>query len=263
MEYVKIITINTWKCDGDYPERMRILAEQLAALKPTIVACQECFYSDEGKADTLKFLADKLNMNYSFLPGRSKSRYLEGKWVDSQSGLGILSAYPLTAANDLDLPVVLGDDERKVQQCEVMLPSGKTIMVTNTHLTHLNNTPGRKAQAEALADMVRVNKVDGYNIVCGDFNCGPTSIEVKSFIKKSGAVDCYTSGSGQEPRHSLANAFTRNIHICVDHIFALPITGGSTTPEFINSGVVLNIQDETSGLFPSDHFGISTTLIID
>ena len=242
---------------------MRILAEQLAALKPAIVSCQECFYSDEGKADTLKFLADRLSMNYSFLPGRSKNRYLEGKWVDSQSGLGILSAYPLTAVNHLDLPMVLGDDDRKAQQGEVTLPSGKTILVTNTHLTHLNNTPGRKAQAEALADMVTVNKVDGYNIVCGDFNCEPTSIEFKSFIKISGAVDCYTAGNGPGPRHSLANAFARNIHICVDHIFALPISGNNNYPQFINSGVVLNIPDKQTGLYPSDHFGISTELIID
>jgi len=263
VEHIKIITINTWKCDGNYDERMRILAEQLAALKPAIVACQECFYSDEGKADTLKFLADRLSMNYSFLSGRSKSRYLAGNWVDSQSGLGILSSYPLTATNDLNLPVVLGDDERKVQQVEVTLPSGKTILVTNTHLTHLNNTLGRKEQAEALADMVMLNKVDGYNIVCGDFNCEPASIEVKSFIKKSKAVDCYIAGNGPEPRHSLANAFARNVYICVDHIFALPIPGSSKYPQFINSRVVLNIPDRQTGLFPSDHFGISTELIID
>jgi endonuclease/exonuclease/phosphatase family metal-dependent hydrolase len=59
---IKIITINTWKCDGEYRERMRSLAEGLRLLKPDIIACQECFVSEE--ADTLKFLAAELHMNY-------------------------------------------------------------------------------------------------------------------------------------------------------------------------------------------------------
>jgi endonuclease/exonuclease/phosphatase family metal-dependent hydrolase len=263
MDPFKIITINTWKCDGDYYARMQILAEQLAAIKPAIVACQECFYSDESNADTLKFLADRLNMDYTFLPGRSKSRYLAGKWVDSESGLGILSVYLITAVNQFDLPPIPGDEDRKVQQAEITLPSGQKILVTNTHLTHLNNTLGRKAQAEALAEIVTANKTCYYHVICGDFNCEPDSLEVKSFMSKSGAIDCYKAGNGAEPRYSLANAFERNVHICVDHIFALPMPGGNKYPQFINSGVVLNTPDKTTGLYPSDHFGISSELVID
>ena len=160
---------------------------------------------------------------------------MQGNWVDSQSGLGILAAYPIAAVNELDLPPVLGDEDRKAQQAVVTLPSGGTILVTNTHLTHLNNTLGRKAQAEALAEMTAANKAHRYNIICGDFNCEANSVEIKSFIKKSGAIDCYMAGKGGEPRYSLANAFERNLYICVDHIFALPVPGSNTYPAFINS----------------------------
>src|ERR1700722_13209965 len=118
---------------------MRILAGQLKKLKPDIIACQECFYSDEGKADTLLFLAAELDMNYSFLPGRFKKRLFEARWVESFSGLGILSVFPITAITQLELPGAPEDNDRKAQQAVINLPGGEQILFTNTHLTHTSN----------------------------------------------------------------------------------------------------------------------------
>ncbi len=264
MEPVKIVTINTWKCDGDYRTRMQILAAQLRALKPAIIACQECFYSDETRrTDTLKFLAEKLSMNYAFVPARFKKRHFEGHWINSFSGLGILSLFPLSPVNRVNLPSVPGDDDRKVQQAETTLPGGIKILITNTHLTHVNNVPARKAQAEALADIATANRAFSYSLICGDFNAVPGSAEISAFMNRSGAIDCYTAGDGAEPRYSLAEAFAENKRICVDHIFALPMAGGNAYPRFINSEIVLNVTDKVTGLYPSDHFGISTQLVID
>jgi endonuclease/exonuclease/phosphatase family metal-dependent hydrolase len=263
VEPVKIVTINTWKCDGDYRTRMQILAGQLKALNPAIIACQECFYSDEGKADTLKFLAGKLTMNYTFLEGRFKKRQFEEKWVNSFSGLGILSTYPLAAANQFSLPEVPGDDDRKVQQAKITLSNGTKILINNTHLTHINNVPARKAQAEALADIAAANNAFSYSLICGDFNAVPGSTEISAFMNRSGAIDCYTAGEGAEPRYSLAEAFAENKKVCVDHIFALPMSVENRYPRFINSAIVLNVADKATGLYPSDHFGISTQLVIN
>lgn len=263
MEAIKIVTINTWKCDGDYHKRMQVLAEQLKALNPAIVACQECFYSDETGTDTLKFLAEKLHMNYAFVPARFKKRHFEGRWINSFSGLGVLSLYPLSPVSRVNLPAVPGDDDRKVQQAETTLPGGTRILITNTHLTHLNDTLARKAQAEALAGLVTAQKTYSYNIICGDFNAIPGSAEVNAFMNKSGAIDCYTAGDGAEPRYSLAEAFAENKKVCVDHIFALPMAVENSYPRFVNSEIVLNVAGKVSGLYPSDHFGISTQLVIN
>jgi endonuclease/exonuclease/phosphatase family metal-dependent hydrolase len=261
--HIKIITINTWKCDGNYTLRMRLLAEQLKNLKPDIIACQECFYSDEGNADTLKFLADQLKMKHCFLPGRLKKRLFEGKWVESFSGLGILSAYPVAFVNQADLPAVPEDNDRKAQQAVICLPAGENILVTNTHLTHLQYPIGlRKIQAEALAGFVTADKSCRYQIVCGDFNAIRSSPEIETFMDLTGAIDSYKAGKGTEPRYSPTGAYTDNKLIGVDHIFALPAPGNGACPEFINSGVVLNIPDEATGLYPSDHFGISTTMVL-
>jgi endonuclease/exonuclease/phosphatase family metal-dependent hydrolase len=202
-------------------------------------------------------------MNYAFVPGRFKKRHFEGNWVDSFSGLGILSAYQLTAVNQFNLPEVPGDEARKAQQAEVTLPGGTKILITNTHLTHINNKLARTAQAEALAGSPAANKHYRYGIICGDFNAVPGSVEVSVFMNKSGAIDCYTAGDGAEPRYSLAEPFAENKRICVDHIFALPMAGGNAYPRFINSEIVLNVADKVTGLYASDHFGISTNLVID
>lgn len=242
---------------------MGILAKQLKQLKPHVIACQECFYSEEANADTLKFLANELNMNYSFLPGRSKKRLFEGRVVNSTSGLGILSVYPLTETNSFDLPVVPEDNDRKAFSVNVNLPSGKTLTMTTTHLTHLGQHKGlRKAQAETLAGFVIEREPNPYHIICGDFNATPDSEAVMAFRELAKAADCYTAGNGTEPHYSLTDAYYKaNKQVCIDHIFTLQLPDTDNYPQFIDSAVVLNVPDEASGLYPSDHFGISTTLI--
>ena len=264
VKHIKIITINTWKCDGDYQARMRILADQLFAIKPDIVACQECFYSDEARANTLKFLADKLKMNYVFLPARFKKRYFEGGLVDSYSGLGVLSAHPIASFKHFDLPAVPDDDERKVLLAEVEVEGSSKITIVNTHLTHLRyEVDLRKAQAKVVADIAIANKKDTYTVICGDFNAKIDSAEINMLLNKSKAIDCYAAGNGSKPRYSLADSYLRNMPICVDHLLGLPYQSKKSYPEFINSCIVLNIPDKKTGLYPSDHFGICTTLVLN
>ncbi|WP_183564255.1 hypothetical protein [Mucilaginibacter sp. SP1R1] len=110
------------------------------------------------------------------------------------------------------------------------------------------------------AEVVNTSKIASYHIVFGDFNAAINAVEIGAFINQSRAIDCYAADHGPEPRYSLANAFTKNNkRICVDHIFALPVA--NMYPAFINSAVVLNEPDKQSGLYASDHFGISTTFV--
>jgi len=257
---IKIVTINTWKCDGDYRPRMAVLAKQLAALKPHIIACQECFVNRE--VNTLKFLAESLNMNKVYLPGRRKNRYFEGKMTDSESGLGVLSVYPLAQTGFTSLPGNPADSDRKGQRVVANLPTGEKLTLTNVHLTHLNEPELRNAQAESLATIVSADKHNQYHLICGDFNALIDSPEVRTFRKLSGAIDCYEAGEGAEPRYSLVDPFKQGRRICVDHILSMPLQGKDSYPEFINSGIVLDKADPVTGLHGSDHFGISTTLVI-
>ena len=263
MKTISILTLNTWKCDGNYDKRLTLLSAQLKALKPTIIACQECFVSEEAGADTLQFLAGELNMQPCFLPGRFRKRIFRGNWVNSFSGLGILSVFPLIPVGGYLLPEVPGDDERKVQVAEVGIPGKHKLLIANTHLTHLRNIELRQEQAAFVADKVAAFAQYKYRVICGDLNATPGSVEINTLMSKAGAIDCYAAGSGAEPRFSLAEAYDRGIRICVDHVFALPFPGTNSYPKIVNSAIVLNSKDDENGIYPSDHFGISTTLVID
>ena len=238
---------------------MQSLAEGLRFLKPDVIACQECFVSEAAGVDTLKFLAAELGMNYLFTNGRQKKRYFEGQWDDSLSGLGILSASPLRAYDSFSLPASAEDNDRKAQQAIISLPSGEELLLTNVHLTHLKDVGLRTAQAAFVANRVAQIAGNYYKLVCGDFNAELHSDEIKAFMRICYAVDAYAAGNGIEPRCSLLAAYEVEKNLCVDHIFTLPFADGGY-PQFINSGVALNKPGDT-GIFPSDHFGISSTLI--
>jgi endonuclease/exonuclease/phosphatase family metal-dependent hydrolase len=239
---------------------MRLLAKQLQLLKPDIIACQECFLFKKKNIDTLNFLAGNLKMNAVFTGGRLKERYFDGDTAESQSGLGILSLFPVNVVNEFRLPTVPEDNDRKIQQAEITLPSGLKLMINNVHLTHLKDKQLKQRQAEALAEAVS-NKNYGYTIVCGDFNSTIDSEPVNFLKRRLNAVDCYAKGNGTEPRFSLLDPYLEHRLICVDHIFAIPQNDESRY-QFVNSSIVLN-EGDGNGLYPSDHFGITTTLITD
>ena len=262
MKTISIITINTWKCDGNYDRRLILLSAQLKALQADVIACQECFVSEEAGSDTLQFLAKELAMQAFFLPARFRKRIFRGNWVNSFSGLGILSRCPLTPLQSYTLPEVTGDDERKLQLAEITLPGSRNLLIANTHLTHLRNVEMRCQQAAFVADLTSSFSDYNYRVICGDMNATPDSREIKMIKSKAAAIDCYAAGKGAEPRHSLAEAYDRSIMACVDHIFALPFPSSDSYPKFVNSAIVLNSKDE-NGIYPSDHFGIGTMLVID
>jgi endonuclease/exonuclease/phosphatase family metal-dependent hydrolase len=82
---MRIVSLNTWKCDGPYRQRLGLMAEELAALAPDVLLLQEVFATEDGHADTAAFLAQALAMHVIVSPARRKHRLFEG-----QSRLGSL-----------------------------------------------------------------------------------------------------------------------------------------------------------------------------
>ena len=252
---IQIVTINTWKCDGDYYKRMQVLANQLKKLTPHIVACQECFLSVDEKIDTLRFLAEELDMYYHFTPARLKERMLNGQLINGYSGLGVLSAFRLDVVNEFDLPTVDADGERKVLQTALQITDENKLMFTNIHLTHLKNAADlRKRQIQLIAQKTPSTGY-AYSLLCGDFNTTIESEEIELLKNLTNASDCYAAGGGAIPAISVNHRSGEGI----DHIFSIPAEQADVV--FTRSAVVLNQADSISGIYPSDHFGISTTLI--
>ncbi len=259
---IKIVSINTWKCDGAYAERMVSLASQLALLKPQIVFCQECFQTEDGTTDTLAFLSDSLKLRASFLPCRPKKRFFQGSWVESFSGMGVLSAFPIVAEEGFELPFMAADPGRKMQKLDVEIKPGLYLSLFNVHLTH--NLPGgkeiRKEQLHFISSIFN-QQTDRIRLVAGDFNCEASSAELGSFIQSAAVSDTYVLAKGGEPRYSMLDCFERRQPYCIDYIFSSPLSDSVIPSVFENGAVVLN-QPAAGGVYPSDHFGMSVDLIV-
>ena len=256
MQNLSVVTINTWKCDGDYFNRMLLMVEELKAIAPDIIACQECFQTKDENADTLNYLAEQLGMYQTFLPGREKSRYFDGGWRDSLSGLGILSRFPLTELPPVLLPLTSEDDERKLQQAIVTLPNGEHVLITNLHLTHISDAENtRLLQIEKLAFVINQNQTHQNHFICGDFNATSSSLEIESLQALSNIFDLYEEGDGDKPCISLAPEYHHFERVCVDFIFAQALPN-ATKHKVIKSSIVLKQYSEAFKTYPSDHFGI-------
>ena len=261
-----LLTINTWKCDGDYYNRRAVLERELKKNEAQVILCQECFRSMDGSVDTLEQLSQGLGMPAWYVPCRRKERMLADRWVDSFSGLGILTSLPVTDHAVIDLPSDGVDGGRKAQLLTIGLASGQTLLVANIHLTHLPDDKLRRRQLQAIVEIMSSSEAS-FRIIGGDWNAETHSPILNEMMDTAPAADCYVLGQGAAPRYSLLSFFRRGAPVCVDHFFALPseaaINGSSKPsiyPSFIRAGIVLDQPDAGSGLYPSDHFGICVTL---
>jgi len=259
---IKIITINTWKSDGHYAQRMSVLTEQLQELDPDIVLCQECFALPDNTINTIQTIASALNLYSVFTPARLKRRQLNDDWKNSYSGLGIMSRFPISILKEFKFSFIPEDGERKVQIAIVDLPYNKKLVMINVHLTHLAGASASDLRSEQVRHLSQeVMKLDPatIRIVGGDFNAEINSPELNLLQAILMAKDCYALGNGKIPKDP-PTAF--QVQKSVDHVFILPDNNGRY-PEFKNSAVVLNRQSKTLAMYPSDHPGIMTTAIID
>ncbi len=162
---MRIVTLNTWKNEGDYRRRLALMAAGLADLSADVICLQECF-ACEG-ADAAWELAQVLGLHAAVQPSRRKTRRHEGRPQSSTSGLAILSRSPPLAHEALALTSDPKDGERIALRVD--LADG--LRVLNLHLTHLGDAGDlrRLQMAEALA-WARTD-LPGALVVCGDLNC--------------------------------------------------------------------------------------------
>jgi endonuclease/exonuclease/phosphatase family metal-dependent hydrolase len=257
-----LLTINTWKCDGDYYIRRAVLLKELAAAGAQVILCQECFRSADGHTDTLDYLSAGLGMSAWFLPARRKERLLDQERIDSFSGLGILTSLPVLDHTVIDLPAVAADGDRKAQLLTLEPLPGHRMLIANIHLTHLRDDRLRREQLSSLLDAVREDNAD-IRLIGGDWNAEADSPVLLDALQPVRALDCYVSGGGRAPRISLLESIRNDHPICVDHFFALPGSDQEVYPSILGADIVLDKPDPASGLYPSDHFGIRITLLVD
>jgi len=197
---MRVVTLNTWKGDGDYADRLAAMARGLEDLSPDVVLLQEVLDAPSLGLHTGHALGRHLGLNVINLPLREKKRVVEGHRVDSRSGLAV------RATLSIPLPSAPEDGERAALVVEINAPHGPTT-VTNLHLTHLDDPALRRRQLEAAK---QVAKRPGTALIGGDFNA-----HVEDFhLAGSGWRDC-RSELGHAPRSTLVG---QPDGPCLDHL---------------------------------------------
>ncbi|HTR31772.1 MAG TPA: hypothetical protein VMH27_21010 [Puia sp.] len=240
---IDLLTINTWKCEGDYYRRRQLLAAGLQKMKFTnqVILCQECFRTVDGKTDTIRYLSEALSLPGYFVPARRKCRYINGDLTDSLSGLGILTNLPVSEGIALALPSGAADGGRSAQILILELPTGEPMLIANVHLTHLrNNEALRVHQLDSVLREISLSSA-GIRVIGGDFNAEENSTEIQ-FLKERAPV-------------------VESASHWVDHLMIIR-PEVNPYPTFIHSGTVLDQPDAESGMYPSDHFGIHARLVV-
>lgn len=260
MDAVRVVTINTDKGDGPYHARMRLIAAQLGELAPDIVACQEAFVSQEASASTPSLLAEALGMHLFFSPAREKTREFDGREVRSFSGMALLSRVAWQARETIPLPADSRDGERVAQLGRVEL-AGVQLTIANIHLTHLRDEDDLRARQLATAlQHSGVANAAGPVLVCGDFNTAFDGPVLGPLLQSGSCVDirdAWDDGGGTGPRGTLVHRGRGGP--CIDYILSIARPGHGH-PRFESSALALDTPKVPGGMFPSDHFAVTTVL---
>jgi len=257
---LRLLTINTWKCDGLYSQRLVALRVQLQALNPDIVAVQESFHSVDAHWCTAHYLAEALHMDVALVHQRRKVRHFEGRNADSYSSLAMLSRFPLSDSHGLTLPSSLDDGGRSAQLCCVEV-AGVKLLIANVHLSHLSPLAGgaalRQQQLQTVTQALLGYSATDLQFICGDFNAGLPELSPAALAGSSSPwQDAYrAAGGGSKVTHTSADGTESDL----DHILFM----GRQRFQWVAGRVVLHQVDALSGVLPSDHAGVCVELRLD
>jgi endonuclease/exonuclease/phosphatase family metal-dependent hydrolase len=237
---------------------------ELRRLNPDIVACQEVFRSESGLLDTMSVLARQLSMCVAWSPARFKQRTCEGVPVAGWSGMAMLSRTPCSDFETVSLPADDRDGDRVAQIC--CLPwAGRRLILANVHLTHLRDEDGlRQAQIETVLQHPAFDQPQASRLICGDFNSSLDSGLIRGLFAAADGpsiTDTYALGDGKGLRSTLPpRVDSAGPRPCIDFILSVA-NEPQAHPLFASSAVVLQAPEPASGLLPSDHYGVATTLL--
>jgi endonuclease/exonuclease/phosphatase family metal-dependent hydrolase len=250
---LRVVSLNTWKCDGDYLQRLPIMASGLRALEPDIVVLQEVFRSIDGRWDTAAYLAESLHMRASCSWARRKPRWLQEAWHDSESGMAMLCKRPVREQWALRLPSSEHDGERTAQLF-AFDDAAETFWLANLHLTHLPDAHAlRLEQWRAVWSHAALAKLSGSLWMVGDFNTALAP--ARDWLEPPApwrAEDTFAKlQQGHKVTHQGEDGTLHNLDQCLRMW-----RGDPGKRKAVNAQVVLQTPDAVTGLPASDHFGL-------
>ncbi len=237
---LRVVTLNIWHDAGNWPLRLKLIADVLRAADADVIALQEVLQDAKknlpNQAETIAAALGGYSVHFmSTAPLDAANRY----------GNAILSRLPVRAVDTIKLEP-LGDSRTAIR---VRVDAGgRVVDIVNTHLAwQPDQGPMRAQQIRGLLGWLPSDDVP--LVLMGDFNApldeaalAPLAIRGLESALPPGAVDTTLVVSrGHKPR-------------VIDHIFADPRT--------FEIADARRIADAVDGEFPSDHYGVAATLTL-
>lgn len=247
---LRLVTLNTWKCDGAYALRLQTMATQLGALAPDVVALQESYASVDGVHDTARHLAQALGMHWVLAPARTKPRVCEGVVQASHSGMALLSRWPIARHTVLVLPSAAEDGERLALLCQLQADQHR-LTVANVHLTHLDGAHTRRhQQLHTVLEHPWLHTPRDAAVVCGDFNAPVQSDALRGFVTPLGVWVDAARAAGLHTKVTCPTPGGPGLDL--DHV----LSRAAAPLRWHRAQVVLERPDATTGVCPSDHHAL-------
>ena len=261
MRSFRVATLNIWNRFGPWEERLGAIREGLRTLAPDIIGMQEVLRFNGF--DQAALVSDGLGYEIAWGEASENHGYPVGN--------AILSKWPIVEREVIPLPDGGSDEKRSVVFARVDSPYGKVPFFC-THLNWmLHHGHVRQLQVKALAQVVADRApLDGFPpIVVGDFNAEPDSDEMRFMrgLTALGAKCVYfadafhIAGDGTPgTTFSKRNAFAEPLREPERRIDYIYVRGpdGSQRGEPLQARVCFD--EPFGGVFPSDHFGVVTTI---
>jgi endonuclease/exonuclease/phosphatase family metal-dependent hydrolase len=251
---MRVVSLNTWKAEGDYPKRLHTMVDGLAALSADVIALQEDWRTCDAQMHTARSLADALSMQLTCLAARQKLRAYGQTSFLSTAGLAILSRTPVLEQHTITLPQDNSDGER-LAQCVKLSCDGQQGWLINIHLSHLPHRADlRRAQLQTVLDAMEHLAPKEAVVLCGDFNAEPQDEEIASFLHPHGSLIDAFAGVAHKATHYTDQGHPRNL----DHIF---LRAGSGLPAWtIRHAQVALDRSGRFGVPASDHVAVCVDL---
>lgn len=261
----RFVTWNTWGRFGPWEARFVAICETLAALKPDIVALQECWIDDTGHTQAAA-LTEHLDLQHSCHSGGD---LMFGSW-----GLGnaVVSRWPISQHQIYELPALNDGDWGGLALHAVIDGPRGPLTIYSVALDWPPHASASRVHALGhLATIIHENQstLKSPLVVAGDLNAPPDSDELRMLTgRTTTAVPKFVLFDAWEtaPSHEDGNTWTN------ENPWAAPallpdrridyILTGWPQPGGIGSVTATTIagDEPINGIVPSDHHAVAATI---
>lgn len=243
---LRFATVNLRCLLDDWSLRVGMLADELVAVAPDVIAFQEVC-RESGGADNVQQLVTRLRG----ITGQQLHLHradTHRSWDQYDEGIAIASTYPLLDTDTFDLPP--GTFPRRAVLARVEI-GGRDVWVSSTHLSFGDTQAAlRASQLGALRSELDRQRGAAPAVIGGDLNEGPDGAALVE-ATSAGWTDAWAHLQPTEPGLTFpSHAPTARID------YALLSAGGALTPT--RASIILDREE--GGVRPSDHLGVSFEL---